>query len=77
MSARYVVVGGWDVYEQSQHHDVTIEVADLYDTRTGTTYSGGARRVKGGGLRARTFKGETAWCKADADAYYRIRHAGL
>ena len=54
----------------------TVEVGDLLDTRTGTTYAEGWHRVQltpagreRTGMRTKTFRGETAW--SDAERYAR------
>lgn len=75
-STRYQIIGPWR--EVSTTHasfdrfdtnygewDVIVEQADAHDTRTNTTYTGGAYRVRTEGPspkpRAKTFIGESAW----------------
>jgi len=80
MAGRYTTPGPWNVLEtfQAPVGTVSIFAGPLIDTRTGTTYSDGARKVTVSGPsgtpgstlgtkpRTRTFKGETAWYKAEA-----------
>lgn len=69
MSARYYGEGEWTVETEwfIAGQAVTIETRTLVDTRNGQRYGRGQYRVSGGG-RARTYNGETAWCKAENDA---------
>lgn len=73
--ARYVIQGPWVAVSVlgarpgETLYTITTEVATLRDTRTGDSYPSGARRVRVSprftGARTRTFKGETAWSRAD------------
>lgn len=82
---RYTIEGPWrrvTTIEITTGFDPTrlgyIERADLKDTRTGDTFTDGARRVVSlvEGFRTKTFKGETAWNDAQryADDLYSFAH---
>jgi len=86
MSARYKVQGPFvdDAGSLFVNADITVQCADLVDTRNGHVYRAGAYRVlvhgkpirgKGGTV---PFKGETAWSDADrkaSDLYWEVRNA--
>jgi hypothetical protein len=90
---RYTTPGPWTTTAFTAVRDsagnvfgsVSIEVGPLVDTRTATRYPEGAERVivtgPAGRPRAKTFKGEMAWCQAesyaeDASAWLRQRRSG-
>ena len=90
MSTRYVIEGAWRTVSAVQvvrNSDGAVqrvirEVADLRDSHSGHTYDSGAYRVRVDGTkpvpRAKVFKGETAWYKAESyerDVIYSIRFA--
>lgn len=73
-SKRYQIIGPWrevsttpvERYDSDEDQwDVIVEQADAHDTRTNTTYTGGAYRVRTEGPspkpRTKTFIGESAW----------------
>jgi len=78
--ARYKVTGTWDTDRSFTMHDfyddkkwtVIVEIADLLDTKTQTTYTAGSYRVRVEGPspkpRAKTFTGESAWSSAERHA---------
>jgi len=70
--SRYVITGTWDesISYDEAGSTITIETADLRDTRSGAVYTQGAYRVRikstvEGAPRTKTFKGETAWSASE------------
>ena len=57
----YKVKGNWHTHEEFQ--GVELQVCDLIESEQ-RVWSEGAWRVRGAGLRTRTFKGESAWSDA-------------
>jgi hypothetical protein len=81
MSGRYHGEGDWttarvdaraDLWSGVETEPVRVEYRDLVDTRNGQRYEAGQYRVSGGGERARTYNGETAWCRAENEADRRV-----
>lgn len=82
MSARNKATGPWvldreqTVQGDSGEWTIITEQADMLDTKLGTTYIGGAYRVRvegpGPAPRTKTFLGETAWSDAERLAYDHI-----
>ncbi len=87
MSKRYQIIGPWREVSTTPAEgvdlqwDVIVEQADVVDTPTGTTYTGGAYRVRVEGPspkpRTKTFIGESAWnnsARHADDITFELRH---
>lgn len=64
--ASYAIKDDWSRDESMSTEHVTVASATLIDLRDGHEYGDGAYKVIAPGKRTRTFKGETAWMKAQS-----------
>jgi hypothetical protein len=78
--SRYVICSEWTPAFHQPYEPFIIQDADLRDTRNGSVYTDGAKRVidsRTGKRVGPVFKGESAWAAAErqaSDSYLKVRY---